>query len=157
MPALSPSATAARRAQADALLDGGATFSQAAEALGVDRRTIARWRSGRPVPPPSDIVKASAELASVRAETLTGAARVQRAIAADLHRNLEVLQEIRDNPDADTSARVRAAMTLLDRGGVPVGSEVRVEVAHSPTPAELAVELLAMPGPVADNREAVSK
>ena len=38
----------------------------------------------------------------------------------------EVLQEIRDNPDADVSARVRAAMTLLDRGGVPAGSEVTV-------------------------------
>ena len=148
-----------RADQARSLLAAGESISSVARALRTNRATVRRWRDGGPsmVQPSRSMVRAVEVAVAARVETLTEAARVQRAIAADLHRNLEVLQEIRDDPDADTSARVRAAMTLLDRGGVLAGSDVRVEVAHSPTPAELAVELLALPGPVADNREAVSK
>ena len=148
-----------RRDQALGLLAAGQPIGVVAAALKVNRSTVRRWRDqeprGAPRTPVAQLEAAAAISVAARVEVLSTLAECHRMAAASLAKAMGVLVAQLDHEDP-REARA-AALAILDRGGMVAGSAVRVEVAHSPTPEELAVELLALPGPVADNREAVSK
>jgi hypothetical protein len=111
----------------EVLAEGG-TVAEAAAAAGVHRNTAARWAAPEG--------RVGRELAALRAEQT---ARARARLAALSERAVEVLCDVMTDPEASATARVRAAVAVLDRAGLGAHPE--------PEPApELEPELEADPG-----------
>lgn len=115
------------QAQAIVLLSEGLGVTTVAERVGVDRRTIWRWRQA-----PHFL----AELQRRREDLLDHGARTLASVVPDATAALAAI--VRD-PSADATVRLRAAEAILDRVGL--GPTQRVEVVEADPEARL-LELL---------------
>lgn len=108
--------SAAKRARALEMLANGEPASAIAAALGVSEKTIQNWRSqGR-----AEILAAADERT---AGIVDGAVEARKRLAAATPNAVAVVLELMDGDAEDPQAaavRLRAATTVLDRGGVPV-------------------------------------
>jgi len=97
------------RGRALALLAGGRSDTEAAEALGVSRSTVWKWRTD-----PAFAV----ELEKVREKRIQDATARLDALVADA---VEVLAIVLRDAEAPTMLRLRAAAEVLDRAGLLAG------------------------------------
>jgi hypothetical protein len=113
----------------DALLNG-ANLNAAAELAGVHRNTIANWRHTSPAFQ-SALAVAQAEMAqALHEEALARAAKAFQA-----------LDQILDDPKSSTSARLRAALFILNHAMPGARSKSRMPYDYSkPVPPEPAAE-----------------
>lgn len=151
-----------RRQQATLMLDQGAKPSVVAKACGISTRQLRRWTAGRTKAASPVVVAAvsAAEAATVSAVDETTEA--MHRIAGELSKSIDAIVAIRDGIDVPPADRLRAAMTLLDRGGVVAGSKIAHEVKAVLSVEEMSRMILALPVPPAPhepagNREAVAK
>jgi hypothetical protein len=144
-----PGAHATRRDMGLDMLIMGRGITEVARALGVDDRTVARWRDS-----PEGarrLAEASAIADEVRKADLKAmvdtAAQAREKLRSIALRAVDVLEEALD--DDDVQARLRAVRETLDRAGVPrvervetIGGEV--DYSHmTPEKRALLRELLA--------------
>lgn len=120
--------SAARRARALEMLAGGTPVPEVAKAVGVSKSTVQNWQSqGR-----AEILAAADERV---AGIVDGAVEARKRLAEATPKAVEVVLELMDDdaPDAACAAvRLRAAMAVLDRGGVPVLTKLE----HSEAPPD---------------------
>ena len=90
-----------RRAVLAAELVAGRPYNEIAADLGVHRHTVRRWRQD------TELIGA---VARARTEVLSGVVGALTTSALD---SVRVIEEIRDDPEASNSDRMRAASTLL--------------------------------------------
>lgn len=110
------------RAQAMALLAEGHQVLAVAEELGVDEKTVRRWRDS------PEGAKELAAARAARAATFANAAEDARRILREATaKAAQVLVEQLDAADQET--RSLAARTILDRVGVPRTERVEATVA----------------------------
>ena len=132
-----PQAPRGRRAEALALLAGGAKPGEVARAIGIDPSTLFRWRRGAPLPPPP-----AAEVLRIEIEQRTST-RVAAAslLASEELRSVAYLIEVRDDKRTAAATRVRAACELLDRAYLRVADPSDAD-APPPDDREAAVRML---------------
>jgi len=133
--------TTARRAKALEMLAAGATVSDTAKAVGASKATVQNWQSiGR-----ATILAAADERIG---GIVDGAVEARRRLAEATPNAVAVVLELMDDdaPDpAAASVRLRAAITVLDRGGAPVLTKLEHsgEVVSDATLAKLRAALAA--------------
>lgn len=132
MPRSTPAIPDGRREQALGLLAAGVPIGEAARVVGIDRKTLRRWRagspSGAPHAPRGEVEAAAVSVAVARAEVLTTMAEGQRAMAAGIAECVDELLAQMRNQSLDARDRRAAACEILDRAGVVKQSHV--EVSH---------------------------
>ena len=109
-----------RRARAYALLAGGAGVRATARELNVRHETIIAWRDSEEGQ--MELRRLGAKLANVREGELVAA---EKRLARLTHRAVDTLGDLLES--GDEAVRLRAAMAIADRGGLP--KIERVEVA----------------------------
>lgn len=108
---LRPMATIGRpRPQARAIvlehIANGATAKEAAERAGCSERSASRWTAEPAF---------RAELAEIQKARREEA---EQFLASEIRKSLTTMRELRDDPDVESSVRLRASVELLDRVGV---------------------------------------